>query len=51
MSQQRLATADAARQQATSQLLGGITGVAGAGLMMAGANGEASPFLQALTGN
>lgn len=51
MSQQRLATADAARQQATSQLLGGITGVAGAGLMMAGASGEPSPFLQALTGN
>lgn len=50
MSQQRLAAADAAREQAKSQLLGGITGVAGAGLMMAGANSD-SPFLQALTGN
>lgn len=52
MSQQRLASADAARQQATSQLLSGITGVAGAAVGGIGgmmeAQGNLSPFMQGM---
>ena len=51
MAQQREASATAARQQATANLIGGIGSVAGAGLQIAGGLPGASPMLQALTGN